>query len=145
VHPLYVLQSRGFAISFMQTAPKRAEAQPPRSIWLLPLIQVLLVLLPAPLLVWAAGPAQALGLLAGGAAVALGQVLYLWRTERGGKVLEAGKGLARLITGMLLKWLAIAAALVWALRSDHFEPAYVLAGAVLATLVHPFCLSWLRR
>lgn len=129
----------------MNTVLNRADQHPQRSIWLLPAIQLLLVALLAPLLAWGVGSAHALGLLAGGAAVALGHVLFAWRALRGGAVLEASGGLIRLIAGMLLKWLAIGAALVWALRFEHFEPTYVLAGAVLATLAIPFCLFWLRR
>lgn len=140
---LSVLKSRGFAIS--PSGLNRADPRPLRSMWLLPVIQLALVAALAPVAGIGFGSAAALGLMAGGAAVAIGHALFAWRTAGGGLVLDASSGLTRLIVGLILKWLVIGAALVWALRSTHFEPASVLAGAVLATLAIPFCLSWLRR
>jgi len=137
------LKFRGFAISL--TGLNRADPRLLRTTWLLPAIQLMLAAVLAPVAAWWFGAPAAFGLLAGGASVALGHALFAWRTAGGGLVLSAGSGLARLIVGLILKWLVIGAALVWALRSEHFEPASVLAGAILATLVIPFCLSWLRR
>lgn len=123
----------------------RADPRPLRSIWLLPASQLILVAALAPMAFWWGGAASGLGLLAGGSSIAIGHALFAWRAEGRGPVLSAGSGLSRLIVGLLLKWLVIGAALVWALRSQHLAPASVLAGAILATLVIPFCLSWLRR
>ncbi|HBK56320.1 MAG TPA: hypothetical protein DDZ76_08580 [Xanthomonadales bacterium] len=81
----------------------------------------------------------------GAAAVTLGFLVFGWRTTLRAPVVSAGRAFVRLILGSLLKWLMIAAGLVWAMSAGSQQPVHVLVGALVACLAYFLCLPWLLR
>lgn len=69
----------------------------------------------------------------GGGAVVLGTLLYAWRSLSM-QVPSAGLALAGLITGIVLKWLVVLAALYVALARLGLPPLPLLAGAAGTTV-----------
>lgn len=91
------------------------------------------------------GPGPAGSVAAGAAVMALGTLVFGWRTTLRSPVVSAQRAFARLVLGSFMKWLVIAAGLVWALTADGLQPVYVLGGAGLACLAWFLCLPWLVR
>jgi hypothetical protein len=91
-----------------------------------------------------AGAVSALSALCGAAAVAAGFALYGgW--VGGPRIESAGRALARLVSGTVLKWLAIAALLGAAMAAGWSDARFVLAGALVAIFAHlAFLARWLR-
>lgn len=87
----------------------------------------------------------ALGFLAGAAVLAVGFLAFGWRTALVATVPTGTGAFGRLLLGLGLKWLVIAAGLALALSADRLEPLAVLAGAVAAYLAYLLCLPWLLR
>ena len=77
------------------------------------------------------GPDAALGALAGGLALTLGNAVAAWRTFAGG-VAGASVALGRLLAATALKWLVVAGGLYLALAVWQLPALPVLAGAALA-------------
>ncbi len=91
------------------------------------------------------GVEQAGSVAIGACVVALGYLVFGWRTALRPPVVPAGRVFVRLILGAILKWLTIAAGLVLALSADGLQPVYVLVGAGSAWLAFFLCLPWLLR
>jgi hypothetical protein len=89
--------------------------------------------------------AAALGFLAGAAVLAAGFLVFGWRTALIAAVPTGPEAFGRLLLGLGLKWLVIAAGLALALSAERLEPLAVLAGAVAGYLAYLFCLPWLLR
>lgn len=89
--------------------------------------------------------AAALGFLAGAAVLAAGFLAFGWRTALAASVPTAPGAFGRLLFGLGLKWLVIAAGLALALSAERLEPLAVLAGAVAGYLAYLLCLPWLLR
>lgn len=91
-----------------------------------------------------AGAVSSLSALSGAAAVTAGFALYGgW--VGGPRVESAGQALARLVSGTVLKWLAIAVLLGAAMAAGWSDARFVLAGALVAIFAHLACLArWLR-
>ncbi len=87
----------------------------------------------------------ALGFLAGAAVLAAGFLAFGWRTALVPSVPTGPGAFGRLLLGVGLKWLVIAAGLALALSADRLEPLAVLAGAVAGYLAYLLCLPWLLR
>jgi F0F1-type ATP synthase assembly protein I len=87
---------------------------------------------------------SALGFAAGSSAIAAGHGVYGWWTSRGRRVIEASQAFIRLLLGLALKWLLIAAALVLAFNLDGLAAPAVLAGALSAYLAYLIYLPWLH-
>lgn len=89
--------------------------------------------------------AAAFGFLAGAAVLAAGFLAFGWRTAWRGSVPSGPTAFGRLLLGLGLKWLVIAAGLALALSAERLEPLAVLAGAVAGYLAYLLCLPWLLR
>jgi ATP synthase protein I len=93
--------------------------------------QVAIVALAAAIALVAKGGAWSLGVLAGGGAVAAGS----WVSARiglGGGVAPGAVALARILAGMLAKWIVVAGVLVAAVAVAGLPPVAVLLGALAA-------------
>ncbi|MDW8480302.1 MAG: ATP synthase subunit I [Xanthomonadales bacterium] len=90
------------------------------------------------------GARAALSALCGAAAIAAGSALFA-RWTPADRVEPAGRVLARLVLATLSKWLAIAVLLGLAMASGRLDAGLVLAGALVAIVVHLLFLTrWLR-
>lgn len=89
--------------------------------------------------------AASMGFLVGAAVLAAGFLVFAWRTHWVASVPTGTGAFGRLLLGLGLKWLVIAAGLALALSADRLEPLAVLAGAVIAYLAYFLCLPWLLR
>lgn len=89
--------------------------------------------------------AASLGFLAGAVVLAAGFLVFAWCTHWVASVPTGAGAFGRLLLGLGLKWLVIAAGLALALSADRLEPLAVLAGAVIAYLAYFLCLPWLLR
>lgn len=92
-----------------------------------------------------AGPRAGFGVAAGAAAVAVGFLVFGWRTALRPQAVGAVTSFVRLLVGLLLKWAVIAALLVAAWRAGGVDAAGVLAGVLAAYLAYFFTLAWLLR
>lgn len=110
----------------------------------LPAVQMAIGALGALALVLVSAKAS-LGFLVGASVIAAGFLAFGWRTALVAAVPTGPEAFARLLLGLGLKWLVIAAGLALALSADRFEPLAVLAGAVAAYLAHFVFLPWLLR
>lgn len=100
------------------------------SVW-----QVAAVLVLAGVFGLTAGPAHALGVAVGGAAMVLGSALAAWFMVGGG-VNPAGVVLGRWFLGMVAKWLLVLVALWLGLAVWRVPALPLLAGLVVALLAH---------
>jgi ATP synthase protein I len=82
------------------------------------------------------GTRECLAAALGGGAVALGSLVLAWRSMFG-PALQAGTVLARMISGLLLKWFVVVAALFLGLARWDLPPLPLLAG-LAATLAASF-------
>lgn len=92
-----------------------------------------------------ASASAALGFLAGSMVLAAGFLAFGWRTAWVATVPTGPGAFGRLLLGLGLKWLVIAAGLALALSAERLEPLAVLAGAVTGYLAYLLCLPWLLR
>ncbi len=106
------------------------------------LAQVLAVAIVA-LALLAASPAHALAAALGGGALALGGWLSAWVALGGQTPAAAGLALGRLVTGLVLKWAVLLAALLLGLAVWRLPPAALVGGVVVALLAQ--VLAMLRR
>lgn len=112
---------------------------------MLPLAQLGTGLLVALATVVLADLQAAAAVVAGAAVMAAGYALFGWRTQGRPAVVTAQRAFMRLLVGSVLKWLAIGAGLVLAMSPGHFDPKFVLVGALSAWLAYLICLAWLLR
>ncbi len=91
----------------------------------------------------AASPAHALAAALGGGALALGGWLSAWVALGGQTPAAAGLALGRLVTGLVLKWALLLAALLLGLAVWHLPPAALVGGVLVALLAQ--VLAMLRR
>lgn len=82
------------------------------------------------------GPRAALAAGIGGGALALGSLVLAWRSMTG-PAYSAGLALARLVSGLVLKWFVVLAALYMSLARWELPPLPLLAGLV-ATMAASF-------
>ena len=106
------------------------------------LAQVLAVAIVA-LALLAASPAHALAAALGGGALALGGWLSAWVALGGQTPAAAGLALGRLVTGLVLKWALLLAALLLGLAVWRLPPAALVGGVLVALLAQ--VLAMLRR
>ena len=106
------------------------------------LAQVLAVAVVA-LALLAASPAHALAAALGGGALALGGWLSAWVALGGQTPAAAGLALGRLVTGLVLKWALLLAALLLGLAVWRLPPAALVGGVLVALLAQ--VLAMLRR
>ncbi len=106
------------------------------------LAQVLAVAVVA-LALLATSPAHALAAALGGGALALGGWLSAWVALGGQTPAAAGLALGRLVTGLVLKWALLLAALLLGLAVWHLPPAALVGGVLVALLAQ--VLAMLRR
>ena len=92
---------------------------------------------------WFASPAHALAALLGGGALALGGWLSAWVAWGGQVPAAAGIALARVIAGLLFKWLVLIAALVLGMAIWRLPPVSLVAGVLVARVAQ--VLAMLRR
>ncbi len=97
----------------------------------------------AALALLAASPAHALAAVLGGGALALGGWLSAWVALGGGTPAAAGLALGRLVTGLVLKWAVLIAALLLGLAVWKLPPAALVAGVIVALVAQ--VLAMLRR
>jgi len=116
-----------------------------RSTFLIPAAQASLGLAAGGLTAALVGMEEAAGVGLGAFVVALGFLVFGWRTTLRSPIVAAERAFGRLILGSVLKWLVIAAGLVFAMTASGFPPNFVLGGALLACLAFFFCLPWLLR
>lgn len=90
------------------------------------------------------GRDAALGVLAGGGTLALGNLLAAWKGLAGG-VATAGQVLWRLLVGIALKWIVVVAGLYLAIAVWQLPALPVLAGAAVAALAMVANMSWQAR
>ena len=83
-----------------------------------------------------AGTREFLAASLGGGAVALGSLVLAWRSMFG-PALQAGAVLTRMVSGLLLKWFVVFAALYLGLARWDLPPLPLLAG-LAATLAASF-------
>ena len=81
-------------------------------------------------------PRAALAAGIGGGALALGSLVLAWRSMTG-PAYSAGLALARLVSGLVLKWFVVLAALYMSLARWELPPLPLLAGLV-ATMAASF-------
>lgn len=81
----------------------------------------------------------ALAALTGGCAVALGSGLLAWRSMFG-PAYSAGLALARLISGLVLKWFVVLGTLYLSLARWHLPPLPLLTG-LLVTMAASFLIQ----
>lgn len=105
-------------------------------------VQVLAVAATA-LALLAASPAHALAAALGGGALALGGWLSAWTALGGQAPAAAGLALGRLVTGLVLKWAVLIAALLLGLAVWRLPPAALVAGVIVALVAQ--VLTMLRR
>lgn len=106
------------------------------------LAQVLAVAVVA-LALLAASPAHALAAALGGGALALGGWLSAWVALGGQTPAAAGLALGRLVTGLVLKWALLLAALLLGLAVWRLPPVALVGGVLVALLAQ--VLAMLRR
>ena len=82
------------------------------------------------------GPRAALAAGIGGGALALGSLVLAWRSMTG-PAYSAGLALARLVSGLVLKWFVVLAAVYMSLARWELPPLPLLAGLV-ATMAASF-------
>ncbi|NZA25594.1 hypothetical protein H0E84_04300 [Luteimonas sp. SJ-92] len=116
-----------------------------RAAYALPLVQAATGLVGAGVLAALAGGPAAAGFLAGAAVVAAGFAIFGWRTAGQSPVAPAGRMFARLLVGVVLKWLVIGAGVALAMASAALPEGFVLAGALAAFLAYMLSLPWLLR
>ena len=75
----------------------------------------------------------------GGGAVALGSLMLAWRSMSG-PAYSAGLALARMVSGLILKWFVVLGALYLALARWQLPPLPLLAGLV-ATMAASFLIQ----
>lgn len=90
-----------------------------------------------------ASPAHALAAALGGGALALGGWLSAWVALGGETPAAAGLALGRLVTGLVLKWAVLIAALLLGLAVWRLPPAGLVAGVLVALVAQ--ALAMLRR
>ena len=90
-----------------------------------------------------ASPAHALAAALGGGALALGGWLSAWVALGGEAPAAAGLALGRLVTGLVLKWVVLIAALLLGLAVWRLPPAGLVAGVLVALVAQ--ALAMLRR
>ena len=88
----------------------------------------------------AKGGAWALAAAAGGAAITAGGALY-GVLALGGGIAPAGGALARLVLGLLAKWLVVIAALFIAIAVAKLPPLAVIGGAVVALVAQVLAMA----
>jgi len=106
--------------------------------------QLALGLIAAAIVVAMQGGKAGLSTLTGAAVIAAAQFVFAWRTELRSRTAPAALQFGRLLLGTVLKWGVIGAGLVLAM-TQSLVPAYVLGGAVVATLAQLISLPWLLR
>ena len=87
-------------------------------------------------------PRAALAAGISGGAVALGSLLLAWRSMFG-PAYPAGMALARLVSGLVLKWFVVLGALYMSLAQWNLPPLPLLAGLV-ATMAASFLTHGLK-
>lgn len=90
-----------------------------------------------------ASPAHALAAALGGGALALGGWLSAWVALSGETPAAAGLALGRLVTGLVLKWAVLIAALLLGLAVWKLPPAALVTGVIVALVAQ--ILAMLRR
>lgn len=88
----------------------------------------------------AKGSAWALAAVAGGAAIAAGGALY-GALALGGGIAPATGALARMVLGLLAKWLVVVAVLVVAIAVVRLPPLAVIAGVVVALVAQVLAMA----
>ena len=90
------------------------------------------------------GVEPALGALAGGAAMTLGNLLAALKGFSGG-VATAGVVLWRLVAGLAMKWFVVVGGLFLAIAVWRLPALPVLAGAAVAAVAVLASMNWLAR
>ena len=88
----------------------------------------------------AKGSAWSLAALAGGGAIAAGGALY-GVLALGGGIAPAAGALARLVLGLLAKWLVVVATLFIAIAVAKLPPLAVIGGAVVALVAQVLAMA----
>ena len=91
----------------------------------------------------AMSPAHARAAILGGGALALGGWLSAWMALGGETPAAAGLALGRLVTGLVLKWAVLIAALLLGLAAWQLPPAGLVTGVLVALAAQVFAM--LRR
>ncbi|TXH67341.1 MAG: hypothetical protein E6Q88_10635 [Lysobacteraceae bacterium] len=87
------------------------------------------------------GADAAMGVLAGGAAMAIGSLIAAWGAFAGG-VTGAGMALGRLLLGVAAKWIVVVAGLYLAIAVWKLPALPVLAGAAVSAAAMLFVVSF---
>ena len=82
------------------------------------------------------GARESLAAALGGGAVALGSLVLAWRSMFG-PVRQAGAVMARMVSGLLLKWFVVAGALFFAMAKLQLPPLPLIVG-MIATMAASF-------
>lgn len=85
-------------------------------------------------LYWSVDQAHALAAALGGGGLVVGTALAAWMALGGRVPMPAGVALARLLAGMVLKWLALITALLLAVVVWHLPPIGLAVGVVVTLL-----------
>ncbi len=88
-------------------------------------------------------PAHALAAILGGGALALGGWLSAWVALGGQAPAAAGVALARVVAGLLIKWLVLIVALLLGMALWRLPPVALVAGVLVALVAQ--VLAMLRR
>lgn len=86
------------------------------------------------------GGKEALAVLVGGGAAALGHLLAARVALNG--IVPARVAFAQVVLGSVLKWILLAAVLVVALRVGHLPPLPLLAGLAVGLLAYLMSFHW---
>ena len=88
----------------------------------------------------AKGPAWALAAVAGGAAVTAGGALY-GVLALGGGIAPATGALARMVLGLLAKWVVVVAVLFFAIAVVRLPPFAVIGGVIVALVAQVLAMA----
>ncbi|MEN1929738.1 hypothetical protein WCE41_13925 [Luteimonas sp. MJ246] len=88
----------------------------------------------------AKGSAWSLGAVAGGAAIAAGGALY-GVLALGGGIAPATGALARMVLGLLAKWVVVIAVLVVAIGLVRLPPLAVIGGVIVALVAQVLAMA----
>lgn len=88
----------------------------------------------------AKGPAWALAAVAGGAAVTAGGALY-GVLALGGGIAPATGALARMVLGLLAKWVVVVAVLFFAIAVARLPPFAVIGGVIVALVAQVLAMA----
>ena len=97
--------------------------------------QALVAALVALGLLWV-GARESLAAALGGGAVALGSLVLAWRSMSG-PVRPAGPALARMVSGLLLKWFVVVGVVYFAMAKLQLPPLPLIVG-MIATMAASF-------